>query len=116
MAAQHRVCGVRATAHRRLPIVVDRRDLDLLHHAIDDGVEQVVLVGDVAIQRHRLDAEGLAEMAHGEGFDPLGVGRCDGQLDDACAGQRWAGLASQGLCLLVGHLRDPGSCGPLFTA
>ena len=52
--------------------------LDLADDRLDDTVEQGLLVGDVVVQRHRLDAERLGEVAHGEGLDALRVGELDG--------------------------------------
>ena len=54
----------RAPAHRRPPIASDQRQLDLAEDDVDDAVEDVRLVGDVVVERHRLNAELLCELAH----------------------------------------------------
>jgi len=42
------------------------RQLDLAEHQVDEPVQEVRLAGDVVIQRHRLDPDSLAELAHAE--------------------------------------------------
>ena len=43
-----------------------RRELDLAEDDVDHAVEELVLVGDVLVERHRHDAELLREAAHAE--------------------------------------------------
>ena len=70
-------------AHGGLPVTVEGRHADLAEDDVDHGVDEVVLVGDVAIERHRPDAELLPEAAHGEGLDPAIVGKGHGCLQNA---------------------------------
>ena len=42
------------------------RQLYLAEHQVDEPVQQIRLAGDVVIQRHRLDPDGLAELAHAQ--------------------------------------------------
>ena len=51
-----------------------------------------VLVGDVLVQRHRLDAEALAETAHRERTQAVAVGKLDGGIEDPVAIERHAWL------------------------
>ena len=59
---------------------------------VDDPVEDVVLVRDVVVERHRLDAELLAELAHRQRLDPACVGEREGGAQHALPGQRGSGL------------------------
>jgi hypothetical protein len=56
----------RPLTHRRPPAGRVGRQLDLAEHHVDEAVQQVCLAGDVVIQRHRLDPDGLAELAHAQ--------------------------------------------------
>src|SRR5690606_40625590 len=67
-----------------------RRELHLRDDALLHGVEQLVLVGDVAVQRHRLDPTRATERAHRQRLDPLRVDQRDRSLDDALPGQALA--------------------------
>ena len=71
--------------------------LELADHALDDAVEQVVLVPDVAVERHGVDAELLAEPAHAQRLEAAAVGEVDGGLQDALAGQRRAAFGVRAL-------------------
>ena len=66
---------------------VARRHLDLLHHEVRDPVEDVVLARHVLVERHRLDAERLADATHRDGVDALLVGQLQGGPEDALAAQ-----------------------------
>jgi hypothetical protein len=48
----------------------------LAHDRIEERGDEVILVGDVVVERHRLDAEVSADSPHREGFDPVLVGEC----------------------------------------
>ena len=54
-----------------------RRQIDLAEHEIDHAVEEVVLVGHVVVQRHRLDPELVAEPAHAQRRDAVLIGKGD---------------------------------------
>jgi hypothetical protein len=66
MARQDSPDRDRPLAHRRPPAGRARRQLDLAEHQVDEPVQQVRLAGDVVIQRHRLDPDRLAELAHAQ--------------------------------------------------
>jgi len=51
---------------------------DVAQHQVGDAIEDVVLVGHVVVQRHRLDPDLPAEPAHGQRVDPALVGKHDG--------------------------------------
>ena len=61
-------------AQRGLPGPARRRSLDLADDDLDDAIEQVVLVADVAVERHGIDAELLAELAHAQRLDAASIG------------------------------------------
>ena len=61
--------------------------VDLADHDVDDAVQNVVLVLDVVVERHRLDAERLGELAHAERVDPAAIGQVDRGAQDAFPGQ-----------------------------
>jgi len=46
----------------------------------------------VAVQRHRIDAEFLAELAHAEGLDAASIGELDRNDKDALARERGPAL------------------------
>ena len=77
-----RVIAARADrARRRIAVfqsVSVGGQVDLAEDQVDHAVEDVVLVGDVVVERHRLDAELLREPAHRERADALRVGQRDG--------------------------------------
>ena len=70
-----------------------RADLfvELADDGVDHAVEQRLLVGDVVVQRHRLDPELLAEPAHRQRAETLVVGEGHGRLQDEVSAQRLAG-------------------------
>ena len=85
--------------HDRLPVgrVVGRRDLvdrgdDLLAHHVDDAAEDLGLVLDVVVERHRLDPELLAEGAHRQRLDAALVGDRHSRAQHALPRQRCTGL------------------------
>jgi len=57
---------------------------DQVHHA----VEQLLLVGDVVVKRHRAGIELSTQPAHAERFDALVVGESEGLAHDALLAQR----------------------------
>ena len=72
--------------------------LDLADDDLDDAIEQVVLVADVAVEGHRVDAELLAELAHAQRLDAAPIGEVDGGPKHALAGQRRAAAPCSGAC------------------
>ena len=91
LLAQGRPSSPRPAAGRSISPTID----------LDDAVEQVVLVPDVAVERHRVDAQLLAELAHAQGLEAAAVGELDGGPEHALAGQRRAALSR------FGRLRSP---------
>ena len=59
---------------RRLGAEAAHLGLDLGEGALDEPVEDRVLVGQVVVDRHRLDAEVVRETAHREGVDAVAIG------------------------------------------
>ena len=59
----------RAAADRHVPVLVAGRELDLEQSEVDDPVDEVALVRDVVVERHRLHAELARELAHRERLD-----------------------------------------------
>jgi hypothetical protein len=58
------------------------RKFDEVEQVRGDGVDQCVLVREVAVQRHPLDAELAAESAHGERAQALVIEELQGGVDD----------------------------------
>ena len=58
---------------------------DAGHEGLHHGVEELLLARDVAVQRHRLDAELLPEPTHGEAGQAVGVDELQRGLDDPVA-------------------------------
>ncbi len=82
----------RPPAHLGLPWRARHGQVDLGEDEVDDAVDDLVLVGEVVVERHRLDAEVLAEPAHAQAIEPALVGQPEGGLEDAVAGERLAAL------------------------
>ena len=82
----------RGPTDRRLPVGLAGGHLDLARDQLDDAVQEVVLVGHVVVERHRLDPELLAELAHAERLDPAFVRERDRGAQHPLPAQRDAGL------------------------
>ena len=80
----------RALAQLGLPVAAGGGRLDLAEDEVDHPVEEVVLVGDVVVERHRLDAELLGELAHRQLLGAALVGQRDRGAQDALAAERRA--------------------------
>ena len=100
MAKHHGTSGHDPSSHGRLPIGGLRRWLDLPDHDIDDAVEDVLLVPDVVVERHRVDTERLAELAHADGIAAASIGELEGSLEHPLLAQREPG---SGLGICLGH-------------
>src|SRR5919198_690390 len=61
--------------------------IDLAENDVDHAIEDVLLITHVVVERHRLHAELLAELAHAQGFDAVSIGEADGSFKDALPGQ-----------------------------
>ena len=81
------VDGDRARSDCRVPVAGRRRRLALVEDEVEDAVEEVVLVGDVVVERHRLEPERLAELAHRQRLDPALVGELERRLQDPVAAE-----------------------------
>ena len=78
----------RSLSHRRPPIDLIGGQFDLAEHDVDHAVEEFALVGDVVVERHRLDAEGLAELAHAQRRDSVLVSERNAGAQHPIARQR----------------------------
>jgi hypothetical protein len=87
MADQDLVGRYGRPSDRRLPVAAGRWQLDLRHHQLDDPLEDVVLVANVVIQRHRLHAQLLGQPAHRQRVDPARIGELHGRAQDAFAAE-----------------------------
>jgi hypothetical protein len=95
--AEHHVAGGNHDPAQALdPVIAGWRSLDLTDDDLGDAIEQVVLALDVAVDRHRVDTELLAELAHAQVVEAAPVGEGDAGLEDAFAGE---GSAALGRCL-----------------
>ena len=90
----------------QLPVIVGTEFVDdvvdLLHHVLGDAVEDVFLVGDVVVERHRLGPDDLREAAHGERGETLLVGDADRRAQHPIPAERDARLRP-GLGNHLGH-------------
>ena len=75
-----------------LPVGVLGRKLDLQQDDVDDAGQEVVLLGDVVVQRHGLDPEFVGELAHRERLDPAFVGHGDSGTQHPLPAQGSTGL------------------------
>ena len=87
-------------AHLGLPVGAGGRRIDLPDDDIDDPIEDVVLVLDMVVERHRVDTELLAELAHADRLAAAPIGEFDGCPEDALLAQR---DARSGIRTSLGH-------------
>ena len=92
MADEDVVRRDRALPDRRLPVDAVGRELDLLHDEVDDAVADLVLAPHVVVERHRLDAQLLPELAHAQRLEAALVCEADGGAEHALPAERDAGL------------------------
>ena len=88
MLKEHLVRRDHAPAHGRLPVVSVGSKVDLGRDEVDDAVDDLVLRGDVVVERHRLDAELLRDLPHAHRLDPAFVGELHRGAQDALFAQR----------------------------
>jgi hypothetical protein len=62
--------------------------VELVHHVLDDPVQQLLPARDVAVQRHRLHPELTAQSAHGQPVAAFGVDQVYGLAQDLLPAQR----------------------------
>ena len=84
----------RAPAHLLTPVALGIGKLDLLEDEVDEPVEELVLAGDVVVDRHRLGAELLRERTDGQARQTTSVGDGDGRAQHAFVAQPGAGRPS----------------------
>ena len=80
----HRVC---AAAHLVLPDAASARQVDAPHDGIDHRVQQIVLVADMVVKRHRLHPQLPSQSAHAQAFHAACIGQRKCHLGDPGAGQ-----------------------------
>jgi hypothetical protein len=72
----------RALSHRGLPVDgAGRGDLDLAEDDVDEAVDDVLLAGDVVVERHRLHAQLARHLAHRERVEAAVVGELERRLE-----------------------------------
>ena len=95
-------------AERGLPIRAVAVDRDLADDELEHAVEEIVLVANVRVQRHRLDPELGAEAAHADGLDALPVRQANGSLQHALARERERRVdCFTGLVMAMGRAPSP---------
>jgi len=76
-------------------------EAEVRHHACADAVEKVLLVGDVVVEGHGLDADLARHAAHRDRLDPLGVHDLQRRVDHTLPGEALSRL--DGRSGLRGH-------------
>src|ERR671937_2440707 len=77
----------RPLAHGRLPVHAARRESDLAKNQIDHAVNDFTLVAHMAVERHRLDAKFLSELAHAERLDAVLISTLESDAQHSLAAQ-----------------------------
>ncbi len=93
VVAEHLAGRDRPRSHGLFPGGVLTRNLDFANDDFDDAVEDLLLVGNVFVDGHGLDAQFGAQAAHRQGAEPVSIGQLDGGLKDPFSGQGRAGGA-----------------------
>jgi len=88
VAAEDIASRERPSSHCLFPVGPVSRSLYLADDDLDDSVEDLFLVGDVFVERHRLDPEFRPQTTHRQGAEPVSIGQVDGALKDSFSGQR----------------------------
>jgi hypothetical protein len=83
-----------AAADRVVPATVVGQ-IEPLHDLVDHRRHELALAGDVVVQRHGLDAQRLAELAHAQGVQPVLVSKRNRPLEHALSRERLAGSGSR---------------------
>src|SRR3954462_11114682 len=105
VAQQALADGQRPPPHSRLPAVLAGGQLELAEDHVNHAVEQVLLVGDVVVQRHRPAPELLSNPAHAQRLQATGVGEVERGANHAPPAQGEPGLAPD--VGLLDHLSLP---------
>src|SRR5262245_26008167 len=87
MPAEHGAQRPSALAQDRAPRRRPRRDGQLLEDRLEDTVEDGRFIRDVVVQRHRLDAERIADAAHRDRVEALAIDDRERGLQDPFARQ-----------------------------
>lgn len=74
-------------AHGFLPVEVGGRQVDLGEHHLDHPVDDLLLGGDVVVDRHRAHIEGGGQLADGERLDADLVGEVHRCLQNPLSGE-----------------------------
>src|ERR1044071_2664989 len=83
------MCG---GAKLALPVEPGRRQGDLLQHEVAKAVEELVLVEDVVVDRHRRDAQAAGETSEAHRVEPLVIGDRERGRQDLLSRQAGAAL------------------------
>ena len=84
MSPRHGAVGARHLAQRRRPIAgLLERIGDLPIKPLGHGAEEPFLAADVMVERHRLDTEGRAKLAHAEPIEPGSIDQIERGIDNA---------------------------------
>jgi len=78
----------RAPAHRGSPVDLGRGELDLAEDDVDHAVEELLLVRDVVVERHRAGAELVRKPANRQRLEPLALRERNRGLEHALPAQR----------------------------
>ena len=87
VATQRLADGYRAPAHRHLPRIFRGGQLDLREDEVHEPVEEILLVADVAVERHRFCADCPGDPLHRHGLEAVPVGELQRGLEDLRATQ-----------------------------
>jgi hypothetical protein len=82
--------------------------LDLADDRVADQVDQLVLVGDVPVERHRADAQSLGDAAHRDRLGAFVVGDLDRGAHDLVAAERAHTISSRRAARRAGLARPNG--------
>ena len=83
MRAEHLAGRARPSPHLRAPVSAALWQRDLLERPAGERVEHCLLVGDVVVERHRLDAGLSRNTSHAHGRQSASVRDAHGCLEDA---------------------------------
>ena len=88
----------------------------MIRNAVDHGIEDLVLVGEVVVDGHRVATDLAGQPTEGEGIEPVAVDERDRSVDDLGSGEPDASttrllLVLPGCC----HRRHLAPSGPLLT-
>jgi hypothetical protein len=88
MSLQEASPGARSSPAVLGPIVDGIGEVESGHDVLADTIEQVFLVLDVVVERHRLDAHLAGDPSHRDGFETLLVHHSNGRFDHSIPSER----------------------------